>query len=509
MSFLHTLPAVKKAAPIVTHEQRVQVLKEVRSDAMIEFLQTRAETSSVGWLTTLCDIGALDASALFVGSANADDLKERTSEWLKIAHATLDFVGEPKAKTSPDGIGTDAARKYTVFEASDEMRQAFHRATERLVLQVDALTQIGIKLPALDSYGSINHPMLGLLARWAGTACMLDRPDTLKLMVDAWPASMSCAIQLETKTCNVARINKDTNFYITGEDKYKRLTPFYCALQVGSTTCMDVILDKRASLGLSANAPISGTAKSRYNIGSSQPNLFSATLYTTDPVCTPKSFLHAIEKTMPALDQKGQQILALNMISNAEKRPNHFAAAIGKGYFHEDDQDPGCEEFRMRTLKAAVLHAQSALPILLKNVPWEALLEDGSKEHSTIYLATQKCRKDQRQPREDAILALIEQAKVDGRQDAVFATHAGRRQGGDQWLEPVTSLSAVGFNSVVLKFLENGFDPDSKHPDVASTLNQIADANNHPTRNMLRSFKVRDTAHRLIDEMKASAAPAP
>ena len=506
MSILHSFPVIKKAVGVKTHEQRVHLIAELPVDAVEKFLAERAkESPSAGWMNTLTDVGMLDVSVILDKSVNGTMTQELKDEWIRLAHFFMDFAGEPKGKLSKELSGSDSARRHTVFEATDEIRDAFHRATERLIPQIAGLKQHGIALPALDSQAALSNKMLGVLSRWAGTACMLDRADTLKLLVDACPAALSCSMSVATRTLKVAQGNKDTDFDQTARNEFCRVAPFYCALQVGSTACMDVILDKRASLDLTLDVPFSAVVQNsdRSNMGMARGSPFTSAMFRTDPVCSPAAFAHAIGRIQPTLDEKEQNFLASKMISYADKHPHHFVAVAGQGFFHENDDDPNHKVLRWRALNKAVMEAQAALPAFLKHVPWDYLRQ----QDSPFIQAAHNCKDLQRAPREEALLTLIQQAKIDGQEDKVLAIDAMMiRTKKSQ--EPVTTLSVNGFNKVMLKFLENGFRPDAKHPDVELTLNQIADADNHPTRNMLRSYLARTKAHKLIDEIDLDGTPA-
>lgn len=506
MSILHSFPVIKKAVGVKTHEQRVHLIAELPVDAVEKFLAERAkESPSAGWMNTLTDVGMLDVSSILDKSANGTMTQDLKDEWIRLAHFFMDFAGEPKVKLSKELSGSDSARRHTVFEATDEIRDAFHRATERLIPQIAGLKQHGFTLPALDSQAALSDKMLGVLSRWAATACMLDRADTLKLLVDACPAAMSCSMSVATRTLKVAQNNKDTDFDQTAGFESCRVAPFYCALQVGSTACMDVVLDKRASLGLTLDVPFSAVVQNsdRSNMGMTRGSPFTHAMFRTDPVCSPAAFAHAIGRIQPTLDEKEQNFLASKMISYADKHPHHFVAVAGQGFFHENDDEPNHKGLRMRALNKAVLEAQAALPAFLKHVPWDYM----RNQDSPFIQAPHSCKDTQRGPREEALLALIQQAKIDGREDSAFGIDVLEIRG-KKSQEPVTMLSANGFNKVMLKFLENGFRPDAKHPEVDSTLNQIADVERHPTRNMLRSYLARTTAHKLIDEIDLDATSA-
>lgn len=506
MSLLHSLKAVRQAPQVTTHEQRLQVLREQPPENVLAFLKERASTPDAGWIETLSSIGLLDLASAVKSRAPKHAPGSTVRQWCELVNVMLDFVGTPSLKTDLNGDGPEAARRFAVFRASDEVKLAFESATHRLVQTAGHWPTQGIDLPVLDSTASMSGHLIETVARWAGTACMLDQPESLKLLLDTWPSAMSCAIPVDSKTGKVAADHSSSEHSYFQQHVFGRFTPFYCALQVGSTACMDVIFDKRASLGLASDPSYAAAIKSPMTGGMSRPALLSHAVLYCVSMCSPASLAHAVKRCAadnPAL----ANTFVGKLCVEGQKYPNHLAALVKAGLVLRTT-----DESKVRAIGVAMKHAPSALPGLLVDVPWGEMSRNLSSRSSIVMGCLDKIPKGKVGERERSVLDLIGQAKVDGHEDAVFPTFVEPPRGDATMgnIEPVSRLSALNLTSVLLQYMGHGFDPFECQVEArrAFALRETAANEKHPTEEFFDSYALRDQAMKLIDSM-SSPIPNP
>ena len=139
----------------------------------------------------------------------------------------------------------------------------------------------------------------------------------------------------------------------------------------------------------------------------------------------------------------------------------------------------------------------------LGRMPWSALISPGEPTSELVWLLADDTRSDAGR-NEEALLAIIDCALRDGRLD-VFKSYY---PSGISLEMPCMQLVQAGFQRVMLRYLEAGFDPTVKSKNGKTTLELADQANQTEMSDFLRSFVARKAIQAALDQSPSSPSPA-
>lgn len=518
---LSSMALASGAATPQTHQERLMALAALGPEADLDNVKALVARKDPAWMETLIDIGLFDIGTAMQACNDNGQAQSAIRQWSEMSLAFLDFfgTGDPGLRKGNEMIET---HRGAVFKRSPEVLALFDKAAMRLAGQAESIRSMAPPTdPAAGSYpASVSHPNVSTepfaaleslharqstaveaLSLWAGVACALNRPQALKALIDAFPEAMTTAVPAKsTILANTLKNERPADFYGTNMLDEQRVSPLFCAIHASSRSCVTVILDKREALGLSLDAPLTADKGARM----SHPKTFLEVIALSDPFFMPEVAAETIERVLKTMPHAAPT-LAWGLTKHADTHPNLFTLTVPMGIYHGTEAS-----LRLDALQAAVLHAPKAMPEILARLDWDEVAPAFISRESPFMKAAANAKKGAVPHREAALLALIEKAKVDGREDVVFQTYAVQLKNKDvRWPAPVTMLSTSGFEKTLLAFLDHGYDPKTKQPDATHTLLDLAELNNHGTVGMLHSHAARGRAHQLLGEMDEPALKVP
>ena len=135
-------------------------------------------------------------------------------------------------------------------------------------------------------------------------------------------------------------------------------------------------------------------------------------------------------------------------------------------------------------------------------VPWDELTLDPAMPLLT--LVRDSCFTNHEPKREQTLVMLLAYAVEDGRTE-IFDL---KESYFDKFVDPIQPIIKNGYGDVLLKYLENGFNPAQPYGKSQITAIEYADSlGKAELATLMRSFVARNTVNAVIDDTEAKSAP--
>lgn len=483
-----TLLQIKDALPFQSTEDRVRILAMLPHESLLPLVRHAAQQQDVAWLSAMSEGGLLDVpDSAYTASPQQDEEEARQARphWVAIAKAMVDFLQDitPAPRVWQDNAGEGPmdidVSGVASFKAGDIFKEWFAGAALRLLRQIKEIC----RHPAWNG-SNAEKIYLDVLGRWAMGACVLDLPETLQCIVQAFPQAMETTIGHE----NLGSFLRET-VAMTGWDM--QVNALYLALQTSSVACMQVLQDASHDKVFELGRRKSRNSSEHYAIASFTlaDNL---TRPSFGPVCSHEAFTHALGVLLkrPGTASVVQEE-ALNSMSTASKfnmqvfLPSFIAAGAFNGVAEKAAQT-ACERGFVR-----VLHA------VKDRVRWDDLSE--SVLYDTLSLSDPTADHHTHQAVHTLLGMAIDKghgerfARLHIRTDHHNNAHEEPR------LEPLQEAIRKNAFGVVRELLEfNAIDPSMPMAPGQPSAIALADHYHEEMADKLRSLCVRQKAMSLI-----------
>lgn len=498
------------------------ILGNLPEAALLEMMAAKAEDQNHGWLQTMLDgdlLGVGDDLQNFRMAQESGDhhgasliLMESIPQWSRRAIALTAFTQNVQIIKTFDASST--LMRLAEYGASQGM------STELKTLVAQGCTQVCKAYEAMSKdigmAHAVNHhdSMQLAMTQWMVAACVMDLPESLEMLIKACPRALRTTVPLNKVSRsmvkvyeeNVARRNADNSSYAQPQAE---VTPFFVALQLSRLQCMEVIIPTLAK-DVDANVFL-GQQK---GAGERAPVYLHSLDTLTGCLCTPKAFSRALTHSF---DNATEFPSAPRDCTNKEKM---FKAAIVAMENISRRQRPYVQSY----VDAGILDRDPAQAILTAcktghpdviehfrgRIPWNAIENIFASVHSPFYQAAH-ARDDDGHPseyQEKAITRLLDLAIEDGQAENVFQTFAVSAGRSAKRIEPVSTMAENGWSSVIVKYLDNGLDPQAKVSGATLSLVEAISEDLPEMINVIHAHQVRKKAHALMRDLEQISNPA-
>lgn len=415
---------------------------------------------------------------------------------------------------NPDGYPTYTNLAFYGQEqgGSDEFKALFEQVLDQIAVSCQAFGKgVSPVERELQSY-----MITDIVAHAMVAACVLDLPEHLDKLIKVCPAALQATVPLQKLSSKmmetflktvVPENENDSNDDPDQEAKTPakdapeaHVTPFFVALQLSRTDCMNVMvaggMDKSLSLGRY-------TCEDQYD--SIRPHTLHAAM---GPCCEPETLTkalafmreHALNHRSFGSDEVTRESL-FDAGMAALKSDDRWLASYSVAYANAGvmDFDP------YHAIKEA---CEQGHPVVvqhfLSTIPWQALAPTFESSYSPIGVALTASKVDDEwREHEEAVKLLLNQAIEDGQSDVVFQTHAVKDPGKGVRIEPVFTLAEKGWSDAVVHFLDHGFDPNEKAPGGTLSLLDVVREENPAMTSIIHAHQARKKAREVLLEISS------
>lgn len=478
---------LKKSTPATTPKEMAMVLSTLPLDLRWKFLLDELKKGSAPWIDAARENGMFNV-------AGKTDAVFGSKEPLRMIEAAIGFIQQfTYGDTRRDPVFGDLPAVYNVplFEGSPELCAAFARLADHYIEEeshLQALRSKGDHVPCIA-----NH-----FARLLAGAAVLDLPECVRRLAQSCPDAVSEPVPYALLGPNPKSVT-NSNVWPT---------PFGLALMFSRPACLDAMALHASNKRLPIGIEIHG------HLGAHQEASFDRYFHLKDQYCLPGAFTKALQHALAGPIQDHQRKACVDMAMSAMDdslknycllRPAFLAAGLY-------DIDPA------KSVANALMNGREEIIRHLKGrIPWGEVGFTRSEKNSPMVQCLMEAQMNVREKEyENAMLAVIELAEADGKLDLVLhqfvQLDAPRYPIGENWwgpvsVEPLVRIIGMGFDRVLLKYLERGLDPNTPAGTGAWTPQKIADATPTGASAVMRSYVARERSRALINEIDDFSVP--
>lgn len=463
---------------------REMVLATIGNKVLPAFLENVFQEDPA-WLDSAIDIGVFDLDK-DLRVATADPSLQHVKNAVGALTAVLENVGCERVESDPQlGHIWGACRPlealaYDGSPVLPELQNAFSRVVDAIVSSHDRLentSNFG------RSYAGLEGTLGVIYGRLMMCACILDCPDALKQLIQAYPDATAVALPAEHTR---PMLTQDTD----------RLTTYGYALLLGRLDCMQVVEDAMAG-----KIPVVSYA--RGTDAGLQP-LTALTMHERIQMdCLPGAYAAALRVAITnggdpyPLVERAQQLLLV--AGREEAFANMLPALMAVGLF---DLNPATSfDNAVRGGRVQVLEHFEG------RAPWsDSRFSDPTVKNPLMEALDAFTSVDKHPEFEASLLKVLEMAVKDGQQEIAFhvnAFHQRSEHGSRLVTYPLERLFEMDFVESLMKFLENGLDtehavvPGARTPIEIVSIEEEDRQENRAT-SVFRSFRARRAVDGLV-----------
>lgn len=494
--------------PMDQPEHRLGILAALPEDAIVATARVAARDQDMAWLEPMVRGGLLDADD--VRTASGKPAVSQALAWAERAEAFTAFV----QNIAFENIQHDALLgaladpiPVLVHRPREDARSLFGYAIGRTV---PVFKQIEETHP--DSTGMEFPLHKGMAALLCGAIAM-DLPDAVRAIVRDFPSSAS--LQFPLTKFGPAFSQSASSAIGAGKPAKGKINAIGLAVRLSRTECLDLLLESDPSAMDSLGQRQMGSGEARLTV-CNMPEFFT-------PHCTPAMWGKVTERVYD------QTNLWNKPVAPGEEEPpriedvltSHEPVVLLRGPankpmapYIEAMAQVGVYDFspeHMLPVAVSTGHASLVTNLVDKVSDW-SLVEDLFLPPNSPIAQAARNAMDERDPDraaeyEAAVLALLKGAMAHGKQAGFHhRPEDDFPQSSVSSMEPFYSVAEAGFNSVVILYLDQGFDLNQKCPpdegidDPDTVLEQLTRAQPAAAA-VVRSYLARNKAMGLLDEM--------
>lgn len=513
----------------------------------MDVIRIKTQVMDPSWFRTMLEGGLIDVAHELKNATQPNDLHDLMAQWSGRAIAMTGFTRNAHWQILPAELPMDQL-SVALFSATDDFKHQFKLGTDRLRQSLEQLTSSPIfktaqrketlQFPTLHKLiASTEDKQLmrlkstidKVMGRWLCSACLLDMPEEVRALANAWPSALQQTFDLNVFGEGLSEYTIEPQAI---ERTKLKVNAFFVALQFSRTECMDILHEANPALVKSMGS---------FKMQGKQEKLALDNLHTVfASCCQPKAYAHALRlviglpnevsegsdaSKIGRRDPMNENLLHARLVRQAltmlkpQSQPHHpyIAAHLSAGTY---DLNP-----ELSVPMAMACGMGHVLEHFRGRMPWDFL--EWKHETASILDLPLGCRKSAMQTDnfdsddqsyENAILTFLDMAIADGRADFAFRVLA---TGNDikknnangtpnvQVVEPLASLAENGFTRVIVKFLENGLDPTSKVADNVPSVLETADIKTPEIAHLMRTYLNRRKVQGMLEEMTATSTASP
>lgn len=502
---------------------QAMILGNLPEPALLEMMSAKAKDQNHGWLQTMLDgdlLGLEDDLQNFHMLQNSGDhdgasmhLMQEIPRWSRRAIAMTAFTQNVQVQdqTLDDSTTVMKLATYGPNQGS---------SAELKCLVAEGCAQVGKAYESMSKgigmAHAVNHngAMKLAMTHWMVAACVMDLPDSLERLVKACPLALRATIPLDEVSESMMQVfrnkvekrNGDGPSYVAPE---AQVTPFFVALQLSRMQCMDVMIPLMVK-EVDANIYM-GQQKGG---GERAPVYLHSMETLTGFLCKPEALTRALAHSF---DTALEFISAPRDCTNKQKMFNAAMAAMEntsrwerpyvQSYMDAGilDRDPA------QAIKTACAAGHpDVIEHFRGRVPWEFIENTFTSGHSTLYRAANATNDDAEtlDRHEQAVARLLDLAIEDGQNQCVFQTFTVTTGLFAKIPEPVSSMAEKGWASVIVRYLDNGFDPKAKTAGSTLTLMEVVEENAPDMAKVIHAHQARKKARAVLDEIDLPSTPS-
>lgn len=347
-----------------------------------------------------------------------------------------------------------------------------------------------------DRKESFSPAQVTMVATVMLCACALDLSADVGRLARACPQAMQEPLVKGNETQNAPWFGAATSMLPI------LLTPYYAAVQFSSLASMDALLD--------AGLPLDATLATTHNRLGNKLDVVGCMANMT-----PCGSLDALNKALAWRNQAPRDAAgeAKKAVDDAALSC-HVLEAFAKNNVWLVDRLQSFMDARVFDSNTSFVISEACfngIPALVKHlegrIDWEGLV----REHGPLVKLIGNTATRQNDSAQEACMALISQAMKEGVPN-IFDTYVATGYRHDplsvQRIEPIHKLINAGFGKVLAKYMQEGFDPETKYEGLPSALEvaqKIGSEKSMAAHVVMRSFVARSQAMALIEEMDLPA----
>lgn len=473
----HRIRDLPKAS---TLDARLSVLASVPDVSRAGIASHAARMLDSHWIEAIVAGGLLDVSK------EIQELPEDAGidapivqEWLAIVRAMLEFGRRAALTETPfvDARGFSRSSDTLTLDTPEEFAALYGAATAAVLSTWSALQQH----PVLAVPGQ-NPVLLKAMSQWSHALAMLDQASALCDVLQSCPEAIRKPILLpdlgldEVKGLELTIVKPRMTVAEIG------WTPYFTAIQFSRARCLEAL----ARAGLGATTPIGQVVAD----GFAETKHLGDWLEFAMPVCTQATMeatLHALMSD-PRKDHANAYLLGdtarKSMGGNAALSCYQTVFAAAGLYKNQS----------LHALQEACRHGLAAtVYAMAPHVDWQEVRESLPNKTSPLYVASRGSNRDDR---ERAMLAFMDIASRNDVDPVLLFGNA--TTGNPHSKEPAFGMLLSGYHDLVLRYLENGWDPRAKVSDEDVSALALAEQKTEEGASLLRSFLARQATRDLL-----------
>lgn len=486
-------PVIAAIGPATATGLQAVILASLPESLLHPMMAQQAKMCDLGWFRTMVDGGLLDVTPKLEKVDGEGDMMKLCADWSCRVVAMTSFtehvtIKTPYQRQPPHGFGD-----MQVSQAGEEFKEVFLRASlcvaasytkiiahpEHAKLHEPSRTDPGMS-DAVDPELAITRFMLA--------AVMLDMPQALQLLRAVCPVAMDLFIPFHRLSPAFGGTMVKHNV----PSVLVSCTILFFALQLKRKKCVKVLMENRPerppALVLSRFEPGSKDKEEKTVFIEKIHHYFHLNF-------DPEDFSQLLTLTMQSKDHHEDAfdaaVFALHLNDGMRTYAPAFLAAGAYG------RDPvwaiqlalhyGCRE--------VIDHYKDCVAF---NDIYQTHHED-FRLHQLIFGASFGAKRvENRHFYQEAIHLMMNLAERDGQSDVVFKTFIVGTGFPESEIQPVFALAKEGLDSVLIRYLDHGFDPSLKaNPQSPAFIDQVEAVSPHAA-HVIRTHQARKKSKAIL-----------
>lgn len=450
------------------------VLSWLPEAVLLAMIREKAVNCDLPWLERMLNQGFFDVQGL-AECCDQPSLTLAVNAWSERCGALMEIMGQGEVNYHPENFAS--------FSRTPPVLAFYQSALMKMAQQAAEMSRH--PNASKDHQCAANSVMsLGM-----GTACVLDLPQTLDHLCNAFPL----ALQDHFPLSNLGLDFENTRFNSTTPVLVK---PLFCALTFSRTQCLDVLLQKMEAKECNLGA-WENESGDQFDLTLMQ------SLSKLTNMCTPQAFGKVLVKVLSGQDETTlrdvfktgiEMLLQLDLryarYTNESLIPAFFSAKV----FHCKPVE--AIEKSLAAGKASLLNCFEA------NMPWDDL-----KSQKTIF--SKAVFSGMEAKKNEAILRLFDLAARDGCSDIVLNLFINEKPRCFQNKMLKLFLDDPETFPVLVKLLHAGLDPCMEVQSSAQNMIQCLQNGNSDAATIVHSYLARKAATQTLDDMERESKITP